>query len=592
MRISRIDIENFRGIAKATLFLPDHGVLVGDNNVGKSTVLEAANLTLGPDRLNRRPPIEEHDFFAGRYRAEPTVPSEADGSEGSDTVDTSVEEPCRHPTIAIEVVLTDLSEEQASHFGDVVEWWDECEHTFLLAEELSELDERPTIPALRVTFLGKYVEEEDDFEGRTFYSRSLEDERPKQFTKRDKHLCGFLYLRARRTGLRALSLEHGSLLDTILRLKEIRPRMWEGTISELAELDVASDPELGISGILQTVDDALRKYVPKDWSVSPRLRVSKLTRNDLRSTITAFLATGAEGHAAPFYRQGAGTLSMLVLSLLSQIAEDKQRAIFAMEEPETAMPPYAQKRIVHELRRLSAQSIVTSHSPYVLEEYDLANTVVLTRGAAGYLEQTQVTLPASIKPKTYRQDFRTRFCEGLLGRCVLVVEGATEAAALPAAARRLSELAPETYTSLEALGLTVVDAGSDSKVAAFAALFAGLGKEVFALCDRQDTAEAEAISDNVSQLFMHDEKGIEMLVLNNTTPEALERFAATLAWPTHLEERFPQPMTNLTEALKAYFGWSKGTGGIAEFLAQCDLDETPQWIKTVCASLKASCSGE
>lgn len=31
--------------------------------------------------------------------------------------------------------------------------------------------------------------------------------------------------------------------------------------------------------------------------------------------------------------------------MLSQIAEDKQNVIFAMEEAETAIPPYAQKRI-------------------------------------------------------------------------------------------------------------------------------------------------------------------------------------------------------------------------------------------------------
>ena len=46
---------------------------------------------------------------------------------------------------------------------------------------------------------------------------------------------------------------------------------------------------------------------------------------------------------------------MLVLAMLSQIAEDKQNVIFAMEEPETAIPPYAQKRIVHEIRELASQ---------------------------------------------------------------------------------------------------------------------------------------------------------------------------------------------------------------------------------------------
>ena len=48
--VSRLQIQNFRGIANATLLFPNHAVLVGDNNVGKSTIFEALDLVLGPDR--------------------------------------------------------------------------------------------------------------------------------------------------------------------------------------------------------------------------------------------------------------------------------------------------------------------------------------------------------------------------------------------------------------------------------------------------------------------------------------------------------------------------------------------------------------
>ena len=143
----------------------------------------------------------------------------------------------------------------------------------------------------------------------------------------------------------------------------------------------ASDPELGISGVLESINTALKKYVPKEWGIQPHLKVSNLTREHLRKVITAFIATGEGNHAAPFYRQGTGTINMLVLAMLSQIAEDKQNVIFAMEEPETAIPPYAQKRIVHEIRKLASQTLFTSHSPYVLEEFALDETVVLGRNA-------------------------------------------------------------------------------------------------------------------------------------------------------------------------------------------------------------------
>lgn len=313
------------------------------------------------------------------------------------------------------------------------------------------------------------------------------------FYKKDKQVCGFLYLRSLRTGSRALSLERGSLLDIILRLKEVRPQMWEDTIGTLADYSVASDPALGISGILESINTALKKYVPKEWGVEPELRVSNLTREHLRKVITAFIATGDGGHAAPFYRQGTGTINMLVLAMLSQIAEDKQNVIFAMEEPETAVPPYAQKRIVHEIKKLASQTLFTSHSPYVLEEFTPDETVVLSRNTKGELIQSAITLPESVKPKRYRHEFRTRFCEGLLARRILVAEGATEAASFPSVCRRLAELNPAIYISLEALGICTIDAGGETSIPDIARLYKGLGKRTFAICDKQSASNKAAI---------------------------------------------------------------------------------------------------
>jgi len=378
LKISRLKITNFRGIKSADLLFPDHVVLIGDNNTGKSTVLEAIDLVLGPDRLSRRSPIDEHDFYIGRYLPiEPPVnPPEGmtyvatteaaeDNSDDADDDDAGLDtetatedqtgEESDAPQIRIEATITDLSDEQRAHFKDYIEWWNTEDGSFYMSASIEGVDADAVVEALRVAFIGEYAVDEDDFEGRTYFARSLEEsDNPQQFSRRDKQYCGFLYLRSLRTGRRALSLEHGSLLDIILRLKEIRPQMWETTISGLAAFDVASDPELGISGVLESINTALNKYVPKEWGVEPHLRVSALTRDHLRNVITAFIATGEGSHAAPYYRQGTGTINMLVLAMLSQIAEDKQNVIFAMEEPETAIPPYAQKRIVHELRKLSA----------------------------------------------------------------------------------------------------------------------------------------------------------------------------------------------------------------------------------------------
>jgi putative ATP-dependent endonuclease of OLD family len=73
MRIAYVDISNFRGIAKGRIFFNGHSVLIGDNNAGKSTVFEAIDLVLSPDRTSRVPVIDEHDFYNGKYLADQTT---------------------------------------------------------------------------------------------------------------------------------------------------------------------------------------------------------------------------------------------------------------------------------------------------------------------------------------------------------------------------------------------------------------------------------------------------------------------------------------------------------------------------------------
>ena len=329
MQVARLKIKNFRGIQTAEIFLTKHSVILGDNNTGKTTILEALDLVLGPDRLSRGTVIDEHDFYLGKYL--PISPIENPGNPTDETEEVeappappipsaTVEE--TQPKIVITATVTDLSEDQIARFGDYIEFWNTSTKEIYSVPVPEGTDAANISYAVGVTFVGEYDDEEDDFIGSTYFTRTLiEGTTPVQFTKKDKQFCGFLYLRSVRTGTRAMSLEKGSLLDIILRLKEARPQMWEETISKLNAIEVASNPDLGISEVLESINTALKKYVPKEWGVEPHLKVSNLTREHLRKVITAFIATGESKHAAPYYRQGTGTINMLVLAMLSQIAE-------------------------------------------------------------------------------------------------------------------------------------------------------------------------------------------------------------------------------------------------------------------------------
>lgn len=581
MKIVRIKIRNFRGIKNAEILLPDHVVFVGDNNTGKSTILEAIDLVLGPERLNRPNPIDEHDFYAGEYIGTDEAPI----------------------SISVEVVVVDLSDEQKIHFGNHIEWWNTETKTLLKGPPPEKTDDHEVIHALRLGFEGKYDPEEDNFDGKTFFMSPSQGENDVKdpFRTQDKRRCGFLFLRTLRTGSRALSLERGSLLDIILRLRELRLNMWEDVLGELRELAVAENQELGVSAILEEVQDAVRKFVPSEWAENPRIRVSDLTREHLRKTLTVFIGTGektsvGEEYAAPFSHQGTGTINMLVLALLSIIADLKQNVIFAMEEPEIAIPPYTQRRIVDSIRNMAAQSIFTSHSPYVLDEFAPENLVVVKR-EDGILEGMQATLPPTVKPKAYREQLRIRFCECLLARRVLIVEGRTEYDAIPAVARCLNQLAPDRFKTLENLGVAIISAETDSQIAPLGHYFRTLGKKAYAVSDKQaPTAHAE-ISDAVDSFFESPETAFEKLLLNHTAETALRRFAKDAVddgrWPDHLVKHKPHDKMDfktLQNALRMFLENKKGASEAALLVGMCTETELPEFLVSAIEEIQNDCS--
>lgn len=584
MRIACTEIENFRGVARGRLLLSEHTVLVGDNNTGKSTVLEAIDLVIGPDRASRPPVIDEHDFYAGQYLA-------ADG--------TPIE-------INIEVTVVDLAPEAHRRFKDHIEWWDEAAQKLLEGPPPEGTDAPGIVTALRVGFVGRYDTDEDDFLVETFFCWPVkEDGTRTPFRAADKRECGFLYLRTLRTGSRALSLERGSLLDIILRLKEIKLQMWEKVLGQLRELPVADDPTNGVNQILTSVQKAVRSYVPSEWADAPQMRVSDLTREHLRKTLTVFMTTGAKDasgndYAAPFQHQGTGTINTLVLAMLSLIAEAKKNVIFAMEEPEIAIPPHTQKRIIKSVRAKSSQAIFTSHSPYVLEEFEPRQILVLKRDASGTISGMPAAFPAHIKPKKYRSEFRSRFAEALLARRILLAEGFTEADAFPAAARRLHDLDPDRFSTLEGMGIAVFNAETDSQIAPLAGLLQDMGKEVFAVYDQQaDLAQKTLIEDAIPahQRFESAHKGFEDLVLKETAEAALRRFAQAIVdqgeWPAHLSKCQPSATSTADEvrkALREFLRRNKASGDAADLLTECGVDEMPSFIRDSLAAITAQVS--
>ena len=566
MRIRRLKLSHFRSVAEGEVVFPGHTVIIGGNSVGKSTICEALDLLLGPDRLSRSTPIDEHDFFQRRYL-------DADGAP---------------ILIKLEVVLTDLVDDVLTKFRMHLEYWNTA--TDSLLDETSapeDVDNDDVVPALRIKFEGAYDIEEDEFRAETYFASPPvdEEERRARVTRPAKRQFGFIYLRALRTGARALSLERGSLLDIILKLKDDdRSAMWEQTLAAMEDLDPPIDAIPQLRTILSEVAGRVRRFVGLSADDRTfRLYPSALTRESLRRSITLFGSSEHSNTPVPYWRLGSGVINSMVFSLLTFIAELKSNVIFAMEEPEIAIPPHTQRRIVQFLHRRMDQSILTTHSPFVLEQYDPANVVLLERRHDGVVAGRQIEV-TGIKAKAYKGNLRRVLAEAMLGNGVLCVEGVSDGEAIYAASAVLEESSEEgTYTQLDLSGVTIVECEGDGGLLRYGQFFSRLGLNTYAFYDRQkNDAIRDQIDDAFDATWELERTGIENLLAEETTIDVIRGFLAEASdW-----DDYPHNAGNLPDAdeddvrevCKRVLRSRKGSGYAQRLVERCSDDDLPSII--------------
>lgn len=581
--VRRLEIENFRGVKKGSVNFQGHTLLVGGNNVGKSTICEALELVLGPERAYRRPIVNEHDFHAGHY----------------------LDEDGKRVNIKIDVVLLHLPEEMEKKLFSKTRPWSDAKGGFVDEDgaEPEDADADDVVRALPLTFIGYYDRMEDDFVGATYFAHPIEelgedDENFGEpfaglifFPREWKIQCGFIYLRTLRTGRRALSLERGSLLDTILRLGDTgKESMWESTVKQLRALapPIGDIPQL--EGIQAQIKDRMARFVglsaDKD---ATGFYASDLTREHLREVVQLFLKSQDSNHAVPFNRLGTGAVNALVFALLTHIADlrGNRAIIFAMEEPEIALPPHAQRRIAKYLLGNMGQAIITSHSPYVIEEFDLASVRAVSR-KDGVLSSDSI--PAGVIKHSALRTNRRQLAEAVLARGVIVAEGDTEAKMLAITSYMYEALdETDTYAPLDLIGVSVFDAGTQSSVPKWGPFFRALKKTSFAFHDRPNspwTPEQTENLDSYQHNFESAYGGTEDLLAAEVPLAVHRRFLAQAKdhadYPTDKGYLKAESSDEDVIALsKAVLKAKKGSGFAAMLIEQCEtLDELPATVKT------------
>ena len=452
MLLTELQIKNFRGIEDLTLPLGEVCVLVGENNVGKSTILDAIHKSLTRTTSRKGKVFDDYDYF--------------------------LEDPSADPTKAkpIEITLTFAEKEEN-------EWAEEISQ---IMEEVEQIDNENNL-----RFVILKVE--------SFFNKATND-----------YSTEFNFLDLKGTKLvlknRRLSLMYIQRLVPAFYLKSLRDASEEfkarskywGPFVKALELDDETQAELE-SDLDKLNAKVLSKHLAFENVKEKLSRVAKLlpleNENPVsidaiptkifdilsRTEVSLIAKTGAQ---IPIIRHGEGAQSLAIICLfdaflshqLDELNSEHATPLLTLEEPEAHLHPSAIKAVGKMLKNILGQKIFTTHSGDLLSGIPLSHIRRL-RNKNGKI------LAYWLKEETLDQDelnklnYSIKSTRGgfLLSRCWLLVEGETESILLP-------ECAFAMGYDLQAEGISCVEF-SQVGVDKFIKLAKDLGIEWFVMAD-------------------------------------------------------------------------------------------------------------
>ena len=345
MRLALLTIQNFRGIRSGTLQFRDHTVLIGPNNCGKTTIIEAIALVLGRERLVRT--LTEHDFF------------------GSD--------PQPSDRIRLVATITGFDPDDFTAHPDwfregrgVPKWFDSNTGQ-VLPERTRDSQEL----ACQIAVAGRFDHESLEVEtARYFHDDDATDVFAEEgFISVPGRLIrdiGFFLIPASRSWDRMLSFS-SELFRRVIRSSHGLPA--ETVLIERERLRNPVEPledDSQLNPVVERVNSEMVGLLGVD--ITLQLRLTATDSEGVLESIVPHFAT-ATGQVTPSRRQGSGLISLqglfLLLHFCRQRIEGGESFCMALEEPELHLPPATQRRLLSRLQALSTQTIISTHSPLV-----------------------------------------------------------------------------------------------------------------------------------------------------------------------------------------------------------------------------------
>lgn len=400
LTLTRLVLENYRGVDRLEIDFGETTVLIGENNVGKTSVLEALDACLGTRATRRSGPFEDYDHRrAGSQRELP------DGHELRVTITFR------------EDVVGEWSADAAAALNEVIQLEEDGRRS--IVHRVSDVYDAGT----------------RGFSTSTAFLNLAGDElRPSGAPARTlRRFVPVFYFPADRdagTGFRPGAPFWAPFLRDP-KLPEALRQDLEGRLRQLNQEVIAATPALGPVRERLDATSELVDLAEQDTASIESLpsRIPELLRR------TEVRLSARSGASLPLAHHGGGTQNLAVLALFeaylaSMLAEEYEadaRPILAVEEPEAHLHPSATRSVWAVLERMPGQRVIATHSGELLSRSPLSAVRRLVRrgGSIGSYRMCEGTLSPE---DTRRVDFHVRRARGelLFARVWLLGEGETE----------------------------------------------------------------------------------------------------------------------------------------------------------------------
>lgn len=427
MYISTLTIEHFRGFEQPTTFKFNKGlnVLIGENDCGKTSILDAIRYVLGTTDQGWIK-IEESDFF---------------------NEDTSKE-------ISIKLKFEDLTNDEQACFLECLSYDDDKK------------------PVLFINYSGK----RNQFSKKTRLISSISCGRNSdipQPSAEAKERLEVTYLRALRDAYTQMKSGRNSRLSQILNSIEsvnegndfdsqnIEQKITELSLSGIVDLsNYLVENKQSITSVNNEIGSLLKEKLllnqenltthitVSDNSLNPSLKVKRLLEKlDLKANMQASLFDVSVG-------LGTSNLMYMACEMLLNKADDGFSSFLLIEEPEAHLHAQRQLKLIQSIQNMTPnqQIFITTHSPLLTSVVDLKNLILIQDKKAYPMGKGYTNLDDCDYEYLQRYLDATK-ANLFFAKGVIIVEGPGEEFLLPSIAKIIGK-------NLTDYGISVVDVRS------------------------------------------------------------------------------------------------------------------------------------